>query len=306
MTETRALRRSLGRFCALAGIFLGLVCAGALAAGPVWASSSMQSRVGPKGLPVPSGFQLPASNGYTLDVVAVPARAGNPAYLFVWVAKRNGGVGYQAPATVTETSMQADLGELGEISVSFQRTNRATSVPCGKETVRFDSGQYEGKIEFHGEEGYASVEATTAPGSMELLFSGLLCDEDLFDFDSSPKRPRGAELHVRNPALGPELSVSKKRPGAAALITASTREYRDGIKIERVTGLRMPGADFRYDRRLRTATVTPPPPFAGSARFDLGKKAGRRWSGSLTVDMPGRSDVPLTGPTLRATLSPNE
>jgi hypothetical protein len=253
---------------------------------------------------VPGGFQLPASNSYTLDVIAEPARAGSPAYLFVFVTKRNGGVRYQAPATVTNTSMHADLGELGEISVSFQRTNQATSAPCGKETVRFDSGRYEGKIEFHGEEGYADVEATSAPGSMEFLLSGLLCDEDLFNFDDSPRRARGAELHVRNPALGPELSVSKKRPGAAALITASMREYRDGISIERVTGLRMPGAAFRYDRRLRTATVRPPAPFFGSARFDLGKKAGRRWSGDLTVDLPGRSGVPLTGPTLRATLSP--
>ena len=66
----------------------------------------------------------------------------------------------------------------------------------------------------------------------------------------------------------------------------------------------MPGADFTYDRHLRTATVSPPAPFAGSAHFDLGKKAGRRWSGDLTVDLPGRTATPLTGPTLRATLSP--
>jgi hypothetical protein len=47
-------------------------------------------------------------------------------------------------------------------------------------------------------------------------------------------------------------------------------------------------------------------PFAGSARFDLEAKAGRRWSGDLTVDMPGRADVSLTGPPLRASLSPSE
>lgn len=68
----------------------------------------------------------------------------------------------------------------------------------------------------------------------------------------------------------------------------------------------MPGGDFTYDRRLRTATVHPPAPFAGSARFDLGKKAGQRWGGDLTVDLPGRAGVPLTGPALRATLVPSE
>lgn len=82
-------------------------------------------------------------------------------------------------------------------------------------------------------------------------------------------------------------------------------EYSSGISIQRFTSQWVPGVAFRYDRRLRTATVRPPAPFAGSAKFDLGKKAGQRWSGDLTVDMPGRAGVPLTGPALRATLSPS-
>ena len=37
----------------------------------------------------------------------------------------------------------------------------------------------------------------------------------------------------------------------------------------------MPGSDFTYDqRRFRTATVTPPGPFTGTAHLDLGLKAG--------------------------------
>lgn len=111
---------------------------------------------------------------------------------------------------------------------------------------------------------------------------------------------------MRNPALGPELSVHKRRPGAAAQIAASTSEYSDGILIDRYEQLQMPGRDFTFDRHLRTASVHPPDPFSGSAQFDLRKKAGRRWSGDLSVDLPGRSGVPLTGPTLRATLIPSE
>lgn len=67
----------------------------------------------------------------------------------------------------------------------------------------------------------------------------------------------------------------------------------------------VPAAAFRYERRLRTAAVGPPAPFAGSAKFDLGKKADQRWSRDLTVDMPARTGVPLTGRALRATLSPS-
>lgn len=102
------------------------------------------------------------------------------------------------------------------------------------------------------------------------------------------------------------MSVSKSRPDAAARISVGVSEYNGGIAIERYTGLRMSSGCFTFDRRLRTATVRPPAPFAGVASFDRGKKAGQRWSGDLTVDMPGRANVPLTGTVLRAFLVPSE
>ena len=119
-------------------------------------------------------------------------------------------------------------------------------------------------------------------------------------------RARGAELYIRNPGLGPQMSVSKNGPDAAARISVGVSEYTNGIAIERFTGLRMPPGDFTFDPRLRTATVRPPVPFAGTASFVRDKKAGQRWSGDLTVDMPGRANVPLTGSALRRTLVPSE
>jgi hypothetical protein len=102
--------------------------------------------------------------------------------------------------------------------------------------------------------------------------------------------------------LGPELSVVKNRPSAPARIEASVSEYSGGISIERFTMLLMPAGSFRYDPRLQTAALHPSAPFAGTGRFDRSKKAAKRWSGDLTVDMPGRADVRLTGSALRATL----
>lgn len=285
-------------------VLLALLCPTAMAAGPASASLPARALVAPEGaLLVPGAFRLAGSNGFTLDVIGVPPRAGHASSLVIFASAKGESVSYVAPATVTETSMQADLGELGEISVNFRRTNEAATVPCGKRTIRFDSGQYEGKIVFHGEEGYTNVEATTVPGNLDFIASAI-CREIIFG-SSQSGRPRGAALFVRNPALGPELSISKRRPGAAAQITAWDSEWNNGISIKRFATLRMPGRDFTYDPRLRTATVRPPAPFAGSARFDLAKKAGQRWSGDLTVDLPGRAAVPLVGPTLRATLIPN-
>ncbi len=257
-----------------------------------------------KPLPVPGGFRLQASNGYTLLVVAVPPREHRGGSVQIIAAAKGRAVYYTAPAAVTETSIQSDLGQLGEISLNFQRSGRAATAPCGKEKVHFDSGQYEGKFEFHGEEGFTEAEVTAVPGNIDYLLSAV-CGEPSFG-GGSVGRGRGAQLSVRNPALGPELGVHKSKPGAAAQITASMSEYGSGISIERYVALRTPGADFTYDRHLRTATIRPPPPFAGSAHFDRAKEAGQRWSGDLAVDFPGRADVPLTGSSLRATLTPSE
>lgn len=267
------------------------VCSASSAAEPAVASA--------RPLPIPGGFRLAGSNGYTLYVLAAPARGGRPGRVLVYASAKDKGASYKAPATVTENSIQANLGSLGEISVDFHRSNQAHAVSCGKQTVRFDSGHFEGKIVFRGEEGFTTVEATTAPG----LVTGF-CGEGFFS--GGPGRYRGgAELYVRNPALGPGMSVRKSQRNGVAEIEGWTSEYVDGILIGRFASLQMPSADFTYDSQLRQATVRPPAPFFGSARFDRGKKAGLRWSGDLTVDLPGRSAVPLTGPTLRANLVPS-
>jgi hypothetical protein len=256
-------------------------------------------------LPIPPGFRLEASNGYTLSLstFGLARRADT---VVVDVGKKGQAVDYEIPATITETSIQAELGALGEISVEFQRSGKAASVRCDRERepIRYDSGSWVGTIDFHGEEGFTDVEATSAPGYVERAALGPFCGG--VSFGGTSERAKGAELYVRNPGLGPQLSVYKHRPGAAALIIAYLSEWDDGIRIDRSTGKWIPGRDFHYAPNLRTATVTPPGPFSGTARFDFGLKAGRRWSGDLTVDMPGRADVPLTGPLLRAGLIPSE
>lgn len=267
------------------------------------ATSSPGSAPAQRRLPIPPGFRLQASNGYTLFVsgLGLTRRSGA---LVLTAAKKGQEVRYEAPAAITETSIHADLGALGEISVEFRRSDKATTVRCGKEPIRFDSGAWAGTIDFHGEEGYTDVEATSAPGYVESAALGPFCGG--VSSGGSSNRAKGAALYVRNPGLGPELSVYKHRPGAAALIVAYLSEWNEGIRVDRSTSEWMPGHDFSYAPSLRAATVAPPGPFSGTARFDLGEKAGRRWSGDLTVDMPGRADVPLTGPLLRAELDPSE
>lgn len=250
---------------------------------------------------VPGSFELQGSNGYSIYVVAIPASGGRGSAVGIWALGHRMGVSYSAPATVTETSIQANLGELGEISVTFHRSDEPTTTDpkCGR-TVSIESGSFEGRIDFHGEEGYTEAQAISVPASIDFLLDGA-CGGFVTSGGGNPFSP-GAELYIRNPALGPRLSVVKARPSAAARFHVSDSGYHNGISIERFATLVLPPESFKYSSRLQTATIRPPAPFSGTAHFDRHKSANRRWSGDLTIDMPGHADLPLTGRQLRASL----
>ena len=86
--------------------------------------------------PIPPGFKLRSSNGYTIEFYALQASSanGSVALAFIVVSGRTGSVSYLAPATATASSVEADLGELGRISVIFHATGgtRRQRPICGK------------------------------------------------------------------------------------------------------------------------------------------------------------------------------
>lgn len=250
---------------------------------------------------VPPSFRLQGTNGYAIVVVALKGRGSVPSSVRISVGKDDTGVVYTAPANVTETSIDADLGALGRISVNFHATDQLiTQHPkCLKRDVAIVGGNYEGTIAFHGEQGYTEVEATSVPGDIRPLLA-MLCGFTTTG-GGSPNR-RGAELYVRNLGLGPSFSVVKASPARPAQFFVRVSEDSAGISIERYASASMPPGSFRYDRSLQTATLRPPAPFSGTAHFDRRKRANRRWSGDLTIDMPGLADAPLTGRLLRAGL----
>lgn len=257
-------------------------------------------------LPVPPSFKLRGSNGYSVVVIASAAHSGSPDQVLVAVARRDGGVLYLAPAAVTESSIQADLGSLGAIDVTFQATGQGRSehAACNKpgDGFKFDSGSYVGSIELHGEEGFTEVSASQAKGDVQFLL-GLACLGSGGVTGSGPNLP-GAELAVRSsgaPGVA-AFTVHKNHPGDRAYLEAGVDEAQGKVKISRFVSSSAPASAFRWDPGLATARVKPPAPFSGSGVFRRAAKSSRRWTGSLTVDFPGRADVPLTGPGRRARL----
>ncbi len=198
-------------------------------------------------------------------------------------------------------SIVADLGALGQISVTFRPDGQILSQTpkCLGREISVVAGSYEGTIAFHGEEGYTEAEATSVPGDISPVLA-MVCGF-VTGGGGNPNR-QGAELFVRNPGLGSRFGVVKASPASPAQFFVEVSEYNGGISIDRFADLSMPPGSFRYGRNLQTASLRPPMPFSGTARFDRRKKANRRWSGDLTVDMPGLSAAPLTGRLLRASL----
>lgn len=252
-----------------------------------------------------AAFRLEASNGYTILGFAASERADGRGDIGLIVHRNGASVLYGAPATVTPTELEADLGKLGRISLDIapsgvERTLRSR---CS-EPVTFEPDVYRGTFEFHGEEGYTEAKAATL---REYARFGLELGCWVSDHgEENGAGLPGARFTVRAGSGHHQISlqINKNRPGARVVFEAEAKEKRDRIEITRVVSGRVASDAFDYDPLLRTATVDPPAPFSGQGIFRRNAAAPNRWSGNLTVDFPGRSNLPLVVAGVRSALVP--
>jgi hypothetical protein len=255
-------------------------------------------------------FRVEASNGYDILALASNERADGQGDVVLIVSRGNASVFYVAPAMLTATSIEADLGRLGEVSLDVVPSGKTRKLRTrcqgeGPETVSFEPQSYRGSFEFHGEEGFTEA-TTSSPTEYTRFFFDLVCAGGVGGESHGARLP-GAALGLRSHRGSSHLrlQVNKNRPSARTRFEVETREKHQGIWISRTRTLWAGAGAFGYDRRLDTATLAPPPPFSGHADFHRGAAAANRWRGNLTVDLPGRSDVPLTGAGIEATLFPS-
>lgn len=265
-------------------------------------------------------FQAKASNGNSIFGIAFSRRADGRGNVTLFVGKKGAVVTYFAPATVLASGVRtpsvfhppsvvrADLGALGKIDLEFVPSGvvKREHSTCDKTPVRFEAGSYQGAFEFHGEEGYAEASATSVPASISPLLN-LVCGGSVGGEAGGQGLP-GARLRLfsKSGSQTVHLQANKNRPGAAATYEATIEERSGRIKIQRAIAGRAPAASFVFSDGLRITTFEPPEPFDGGAVFRRNASPANRWTGDLTVDFPGKSDVPLTGASFAATLVPAE
>jgi len=243
-------------------------------------------------------FRVRGENGYRILVLAASERADGRGDVALLVGRPGAGVVYGAPATVTPTRFEADLGALGRIALDVVPTGTKKTLRsrCGGESGTVEPDTYRGSFEFRGEEGFTEAKATTIPEYSR--FGDLLCPGKSWVEGSGPGTP-GARLRVRagKGHRHTSLQINQNRPGSRVIFDAEVTEKRGGIEIARSISGRAPSDAFDFDPLLRTATLDPPDPFSGYATFHRNAPPANRWSGNLTVDFPGRAGVPLTGGT---------
>jgi hypothetical protein len=197
------------------------------------------------------------------------------------------------------------LGKLGRVDLLLNRSGREGKFrfPCGGPQETFEPGVYEGTFEFEGEGGYTRVAAGSVPFEPTAFFITGDCNGSGSGESTGTGIP-GARLkgiffaHDRILAF----QVNKNSRHSRVFYSASLRERRDGIYVYRtIEGTARPDA-FHFDPHLRSATVTPPLPFSGSATIRRERDSLLlRWQGSLKLAFLGRT-VSLTGPGVHVSL----
>lgn len=240
--------------------------------------------------------------------------SGHRAELHVGRGQQVGtGVSYSSPGRIDGTRVRARFGGLGLVEVSFEQEGetvvRTPPPSCEGAPRRIRSGTFVGTMRFAGERGFTTIHATRASGRLKTVPEWTCrrpgryrAGRAVASIDTEP-----AVLEARG---GPPARRAGIRAVAAheederdsLLFSAGCVETRPRLRIDRYAyAFSSNGSGFEFDQGLSWATLTPPPPFDGSATFTR-DPGGPRWVGSLTVDLPGVGPVPLAGEDFSARL----
>jgi hypothetical protein len=301
MKLTRAICKLVLCVCA---VLLGLAApaeAAASAATPVAAKADFFGYA--------AGFSLQGTNGYAIGVFGFSERLDGKGELDIGVRRKGDyrdGASYSAPAIVSADFIKADLGPFGKVDLALHPSGRIkkTHIKCSKHTYPFETGFYEGVVEFEGERNYTSASAVRIPFQPPITsFCG---PQGGGKGEGRGPGEKGARLRGVSYADGRRLSfqVNKNHPRKGRVpFSAALDERRAGIRIHRSVEGFAPASSFHFDPGLHSAEVSLPSPFSGSATLRRRPNSvSPSWTGDLTVDFLGHPDVRLAGPGVYVSL----
>jgi hypothetical protein len=267
---------------------------------------------------VSPGFVVRGSNDYTIEVSGrgkqVALRVSRPG---------KGSAIYHIPRQARGDAIKANLGILGRIDLWFD-VKSVKVVPggpdCHGKPSLLERGTFRGTMRFRGEDGYTGISARHIKGYVFRSFRQV-CKLSVPHKSDRPTKEKSDGVPRELSALGAAMSSSHRsvslgfisvvfprRPGgrrfSLVIAEAEVRERRGRITIKRSV-LLLPDESaliFGPAGDSPTATLSLPPPFAGSGTYAIGPEGTPTWTGSLRVSLPGASPVALTGGSFVAAL----
>jgi len=241
-------------------------------------------------------FTLPVE-GFTVNVIAEDNDGDQTAYLLI---SRGGLLAeYVVPATITDDSLTATFGSLGELNFHFAPKK-------GKRKCRGEL-TFSGSFTFTGENGFIHVDADQAEGStLGGAYAGCTRPYEGIGLRQALdgvhlKAIAGSRTHGASRRVA--VNEWRRRDGSrSAEVSAFLVGEAEGMREARGAIVRAGPAAFRRDLKAGTATLKPPGPFSGWARLVPGPGGKGTWEGSLTVPVLGGEPIELTGPDFRARL----
>jgi hypothetical protein len=256
-----------------------------------------------------AGFRLQGTNGYVVGIGGFSERRDGRGEVYVGVGRKGeygSGTTYVAPAVVSEDFFEADLGPFGRVDLALHPSGRTRKihVRCSKQSYSFESGTYDGVVEFKGEQGYTRASATQIPFQPPVTS---FCGGGSGKGESGGPGLPGARLQGLSFAHGRRLSfqVNKNHPRRGRVpFSAELSERQEGIRIHRSVEGFAPAGSFHFDPDLHSAELSLPSPFSGSAALRRRANAVTpSWTGDLSVDFVGHPDVRLAGPGIYVSLT---
>jgi hypothetical protein len=264
------------------------------------AAPALAAEPAPARGPVNAEFFAKASNGYSATLKSEGDR------LQLTLARGLfPGLVYSFHGRVSASGIEARIADLGTIDLRFVAAGKTKRVAppkhCSGPEATVTEGHFLGEFHFRAEGGVAKVDLAHARGA--IAAPGWHCKNvsPKNIFESAPSDLGYTLLQANDKArqVGVEAitTTDPQHPGVSGTeFSASMLTRRGPVKVVHIA-VALAGNVVTSDAALAAATATPPKPFSGSATFCRACAAGSRWTGDLSVTLPGiAAPVKLTGP----------
>jgi hypothetical protein len=243
----------------------------------------------------PFGLAVQSSDGYWLTVNSATGHS-----VRVEAYGSSGSVTYTVPGSISDEGIHADLGKYGRIDMQWVPNGRVREVrkKCRYKGVKqrfYDAGSYVGTLRFRGGGGFTSVHQRRVAWRQSWYSGGFgACGYSLGTGEPGAGIviEAGERGHISTPV---HLFVYKPHQGAKVEYSAHSEQKTGRIKITRnafsIGGTHSLTAAGEYPSV--SATISPPAPFYGTAKFEPSGPEKGTLTGTVGVEFPDHTKVAL-------------